>query len=295
MLLLILFGLVAIGVSFLMGISFVHHSLFPRKKDLDLLLQTPIVLFSVLSIIATSVKRFTPLHLLGETIAISSWMILILEIYFYPKYLYTLFGWEFSKRNLYKLSTILFEVLFLFLYLQKAETLFFIICSIYSSFFLLFFTLTFSKSITTLHSKIKQQFIARFLNLNLFLAVVLIATSITFIINHRVSQTLVLTVPLLLYSIAIIIITSQAYLAEITQAKDQKASKNQVQDFCMRYSLTTREKEVLELVTQKKKYKEIAESLCISLHTVKAHMKSLYAKTGINDKNGLIELLQYHN
>lgn len=277
-----------------MGISFVHRKLFPRKRDLDLLLQTPIIFFALFNLLSTVVDRFMGLPYLAESLSHLSWLILLLEVYFYPKYLYTLFGRPFRLHLFYKCATLFFETLFILLTMQGKEFLFFAICSTYSALFLLYFAYLFLPESKQLHSEVKQRFIRNFLLLNIFLSISLFASAGMMILHHTISLTVVLTIPLLIYTVLIIAITSRAYLAEILSVKEQTASRNQVHDFCVRYALTTREKEVLELVTQKMKNREIAEALTISVHTVKAHMKNLYTKTGINNKTSLLELVYNH-
>ncbi len=48
--------------------------------------------------------------------------------------------------------------------------------------------------------------------------------------------------------------------------------------------LTKREHEVLELVAQGISNEVIAERLVISIHTVKAHLESIYRKLGVTNK-----------
>ena len=48
--------------------------------------------------------------------------------------------------------------------------------------------------------------------------------------------------------------------------------------------LTQREKETLKLITKGFCNKKIAEELCVSIHTVKAHIESLYQKLGTHNK-----------
>ena len=48
--------------------------------------------------------------------------------------------------------------------------------------------------------------------------------------------------------------------------------------------LTLRETEVLSLIIEGKSNPEIAEKLCISIHTVKAHIDSIYKKFGVHNK-----------
>ena len=48
--------------------------------------------------------------------------------------------------------------------------------------------------------------------------------------------------------------------------------------------LTEREKEVLELIVQGKSNPQIAKELVLSIHTVKAHLESIYKKLGVHNK-----------
>ena len=52
----------------------------------------------------------------------------------------------------------------------------------------------------------------------------------------------------------------------------------------MKYRLTFRESEILGLLAEGLKNGEIAERLCISLQTVRWHLRSLYAKLGTHDR-----------
>ncbi len=52
--------------------------------------------------------------------------------------------------------------------------------------------------------------------------------------------------------------------------------------------LTPREREVLRLVVQGYKYRDIGEELFISLTTVKTHVSNIYRKLGVEDRAGAI-------
>lgn len=49
-------------------------------------------------------------------------------------------------------------------------------------------------------------------------------------------------------------------------------------------NLTQREKEILILLKEGKSNPEIAKTLSISIHTVKAHIESIYRKFGVHNK-----------
>jgi DNA-binding CsgD family transcriptional regulator len=61
-------------------------------------------------------------------------------------------------------------------------------------------------------------------------------------------------------------------------------------EFAARFSITKREREVMDLLFQGKSYKEIEDRLCISLGTVKNHAYNLYRKIGVNSRAQLIHL-----
>ena len=55
--------------------------------------------------------------------------------------------------------------------------------------------------------------------------------------------------------------------------------------------LATREREILEMVLQNKKRKEIAEELCLSENTIKTYTRTLYGKLGVSSREELYSLL----
>ena len=55
--------------------------------------------------------------------------------------------------------------------------------------------------------------------------------------------------------------------------------------------LAVREREILELVLQNKKRKEIAEQLCLSENTIKTYTRTLYGKVGVTSREELYALL----
>jgi two-component system response regulator DevR len=55
--------------------------------------------------------------------------------------------------------------------------------------------------------------------------------------------------------------------------------------------LAEREREVLELVLQNKKRREIADELCLSENTIKTYTRTLYGKVGVSSREELYALL----
>lgn len=60
---------------------------------------------------------------------------------------------------------------------------------------------------------------------------------------------------------------------------------------CEKYSITKREREVVQLLVNGYSYNDISEALNISLSTVKTHIRNIYGKTEVNNKIELINLL----
>lgn len=92
----------------------------------------------------------------------------------------------------------------------------------------------------------------------------------------------------------------QAQLAEYAGVVELSFRPRQIDEVLMRavqtdepeaapssYELSQREREVLVLVAQGMQNKEIADKLCISVHTVMSHRKNIVAKTGIRSVAGL--------
>lgn len=59
-----------------------------------------------------------------------------------------------------------------------------------------------------------------------------------------------------------------------------------------RYSLTTREAEILELALKAYSAEHIAETLCISAHTAKTHVYHIYQKIRINSRKELLAIFE---
>ncbi|RPJ07244.1 MAG: response regulator [Spirochaetaceae bacterium] len=62
-------------------------------------------------------------------------------------------------------------------------------------------------------------------------------------------------------------------------------------EFCSRFNISEREKEVLVLFMRGYSYNVIAEKLFISYRTVNTHLTNIYHKTGVNSRDQLMELI----
>ena len=58
------------------------------------------------------------------------------------------------------------------------------------------------------------------------------------------------------------------------------------------YSITVREADVLQLLTNGSSYKQIADELFLSTNTIRKHVENIYRKLHINTKVEAIQLVQ---
>jgi DNA-binding LacI/PurR family transcriptional regulator/DNA-binding CsgD family transcriptional regulator/PAS domain-containing protein len=65
-------------------------------------------------------------------------------------------------------------------------------------------------------------------------------------------------------------------------------------EFYERYNVSKREKEVVELILQGYKLREVADLLCISLKTVKAHVTSVYSRCDVKTREEFLNLVKNH-
>ncbi|MCK5104049.1 MAG: response regulator transcription factor [Cyclobacteriaceae bacterium] len=69
---------------------------------------------------------------------------------------------------------------------------------------------------------------------------------------------------------------------------DQASETMHFRNNCQKYYLTSREMEILELLSTGKPYKIIASELNISLKTVKSHVLNMFHKTNATNKMELV-------
>ncbi len=83
------------------------------------------------------------------------------------------------------------------------------------------------------------------------------------------------------------------YMIYIVKEKEKKpVSLEKLASMC---SLTSRETEIVRLLEQGNTNQEIAEKLCISMNTVKAHISSIYRKLGVQSRTALVYKLKEYN
>lgn len=67
-----------------------------------------------------------------------------------------------------------------------------------------------------------------------------------------------------------------------------------LETFYLKYSLSKREQEIIQLMLKGKSNKDITQELFISLHTVKNHTYHIYQKLGVKNRLQLTHLIQNH-
>lgn len=68
----------------------------------------------------------------------------------------------------------------------------------------------------------------------------------------------------------------------------KKDTRERIDEVCMQYKLTPREKEFVELIYSGKSNKEIAETLFLSESTVKTHIYNIFRKMDVKNRIGVI-------
>ena len=69
-----------------------------------------------------------------------------------------------------------------------------------------------------------------------------------------------------------------------------RQDSRQLSEFCERYGLTERESEILKILVGGKSNQEIADTLLISIGTVKAHVHSIYGKLEVTRRSQLMNV-----
>jgi DNA-binding CsgD family transcriptional regulator len=86
-----------------------------------------------------------------------------------------------------------------------------------------------------------------------------------------------------------------AYMIFISKLNEEKGEIAKNNSLLKIYNLTAREGEILELVKDGLSNKEIADKLCISKHTVKAHLENIFNKLQVKNRTGALTKLTNPN
>jgi DNA-binding CsgD family transcriptional regulator len=78
---------------------------------------------------------------------------------------------------------------------------------------------------------------------------------------------------------------------ESRRGDDEGAGGSHVENLCRRYHLTRTEARVATLLSEARRVSEIAAVLGVSVHTVRAHLRHLYVKTGVTWQVALVRLV----
>jgi DNA-binding CsgD family transcriptional regulator len=98
---------------------------------------------------------------------------------------------------------------------------------------------------------------------------------------------------LYLYIRQTVIIDAQHFTIDVSGAEPLWTPETGLSaKFCERYSLTGREKEVVEVMMQGKSNKEIADAVLISIRTVGNYLQNVYNKTGAPNRFALYALIK---
>lgn len=81
---------------------------------------------------------------------------------------------------------------------------------------------------------------------------------------------------------------NQVLLSRLFQEKNHNKSGSRANDFLKAQTITSREKEVIKLIGNGLKNKDIAVKLGISEATVRHHLSSIYGKAGVEDRLNLV-------
>jgi DNA-binding CsgD family transcriptional regulator len=98
---------------------------------------------------------------------------------------------------------------------------------------------------------------------------------------------------LYLYTRQLVIIDAQHLTIAVSDAEPIWTPESGLSgNFCKRYQLTGREKDIVEVMMRGKSNKEIADTLLISIRTVGTYLQNVYKKTGALNRFALYSLIK---
>ena len=72
------------------------------------------------------------------------------------------------------------------------------------------------------------------------------------------------------------------------QLFNTKSIDENLEGFCIKYTLTTRHREIIELIIDGYSNKEIGDQLHITEGTVKTHVYNIFKKTDVSSRNQIL-------
>ncbi len=80
--------------------------------------------------------------------------------------------------------------------------------------------------------------------------------------------------------------------AEMSMMLGKELDKNMfIDNFCEKFNISKREKDILILLLNGKNNREICSKLCISINTIKTHISKIYEKTNVKNRVELLKLI----
>jgi len=220
----------------------------------------------------------------GSPLLLVSWFLLIR------------FAFEYSDRNFPRLLTVLYFAIsipslaaFLYLIKIKLPVQEFDINQLYKIVLFMHFAVTLAVSFLLIFrsSARRKKLSPITLSFSILIPAILMITSYEF----RPSHWLITQLFIFCYFLTPAFLPSIIYF-KIGDFELRKEKNNSFDEFCTRYEISKREAEIIEQICKGKPNKEIAESLFISLQTVKDHASRIYLKTGVANRVQLTNLVR---
>ena len=99
-------------------------------------------------------------------------------------------------------------------------------------------------------------------------------------------------------SYTVFIIASYLYISRyyvLNYEPEGRSLEERKEEFCRNFSISDREREIVDLLIEGTPNMEIAENLCISINTVKTHVQNIYQKTDVSNRVQLLHRLKVWN
>jgi DNA-binding NarL/FixJ family response regulator len=94
----------------------------------------------------------------------------------------------------------------------------------------------------------------------------------------------------LLYAVAVGLLSFGAISFLVGRARKNARRLPSLETICAKHNITAREQDVIRLILQGHRNKDISEELCISVSTVKKYITSIYYKLDLKSRDELIAL-----